>query len=108
VITLDAARRDEAIEAGWLAYRGLMDEDEHRRQCAEWNVIAVVEPSGSVICALFAKDGELHLGIVPEWRNRWASRRLIKRMLEHGYRTRFATTEQKRFIDRCGQIGDRR
>ena len=88
MIQLDANRRAEAIEAGWLAYRervaGL--EDAYRMACDTWQVIAVVA-SGAVIGALFARDGVILLGIVPEWRGRWASKRVIREMLRYGRKT---------------------
>lgn len=104
MIHLDEHRRDEAIEAGWEAYRERVPglEREYRAMCQAWQVIAVV--ADRVIGALFAKDGVIHLGIVPEWRSRWASRRLIREMLGYGRSTTLlpCETECKAFVRRIG------
>lgn len=106
MIRLDPTRRDEAIEAGWLAYRDRLPgmEAVYRNACDGWQVVAVV--ADRVIGALFAKDGVIHLGIVPEWRSRWASRRLIREMLGYGKRTTLLPDEDgpRDFISRIGFV----
>lgn len=103
---LDPARRQEAIEAGWLAYRERVPlmEGAYRLACEGWQVIAVV--ADRVIGALFARDGVIHLGIVPEWRGRWASRRLIREMLGYGKTTTLQPdeTDCREFIGRIGFV----
>ena len=106
MIYLDPSRRDEAIEAGWLAYRERVPlmESAYRLACESWQVIAVV--ADRVIGALFARAGVIHLGIVPEWRGRWASRRLIREMLGYGKATTLQPDEAdcREFIGRIGFI----
>lgn len=106
MIHLDPTRRDEAVEAGWRAYRDRVPglEREYRAMCQAWQVIAVV--ADRVIGALFAKDGVIHLGIVPEWRSRWASRRLIRDMLSYGRATTLlpCETECRAFVSRIGFV----
>lgn len=106
MIYLDPARREEAIDAGWLAYRDRLPDMEavYRTACAGWQVVAVV--ADRVIGALFARDGVIHLGIVPEWKGRWASRRLIREMLAYGTRTTLLPdeAEQRHFISRIGFV----
>jgi GNAT superfamily N-acetyltransferase len=111
VIRLDPNRREEAIEAGWLAYRERVSgfEEAYRIACETWRVIAVVE-SGAVIGALFVRDGVIHIGIVPEWRGRWASRRTIREMLSYGRKTTVGGDETGclSFVQRLGfeRVGD--
>jgi GNAT superfamily N-acetyltransferase len=106
MIYLDPARRGEAIEAGWRAYAERVPgmEAAYRAACEGWRVIAVV--ADSVIGALFARDGVIHLGIVPEWRGRWASRRLIREMLSYGKTTTLLPNEadSRDFIGRIGFV----
>lgn len=106
MIHLDPSRRQEAIEAGWLAYRDRIPalESAYRAACDGWRVIAVV--ADRVIGALFANEGVIHLGIVPEWRGRWASRRIIREMLTYGARTTLLLEEdgQRKFIGRLGFV----
>lgn len=106
MIHLDPSRREEAIEAGWLAYRDRVPgfEREYRAMCQVWDVIAVV--ADRVIGALFAKGGVIHLGIIPEWRSRWASRRLIREMLGYGKSTTILPCESecREFVRRIGFV----
>lgn len=104
MIRLDPERRQEAIEAGWTAYQERTPDmrEAYLQACEEWQVIAVV--ADGVIGALFAKDGLIHLGIVPEWRGRWASRRLIREMLSYGTATTLLPDEHEcaDFVRRIG------
>lgn len=104
MIYLDENRREEAIEAGWLAYRERLptSEAQYRAACEAWKVIAVV--ADRVIGALFCLNGVIHIGIIPTWRGRWASRRLIAQMLGHGKRTELMQDEAAcaSFIGRIG------
>ena len=110
MIVLDPTRRAEAIDAGWLAYRERTPgmESAYRQACEGWQVVAVVS-DGQVIGALFAKDGVIHLGIAPEWRGRWASRRVIREMLAYGNTTTVLPGEPcAEFVRRVGfeRVGD--
>jgi len=110
VIRLDPTRRQEAIDAGWLAYCDRLPsmEGAYRRACEGWQVVAIV--ADRVIGALFARAGVIHIGIVPDWRGRWASRRLIREMLGYGTKTTLQPGEDgpREFIRRIGfvKIGD--
>lgn len=105
-LRLDPSRRQEAIDAGWMAYRDRIPSMEaaYRSACEAWQVVAVV--ADRVIGALFARDGVIHLGVVPEWRGRWASRRLIREMLSYGTRTTLMPGEDgpREFIGRIGFV----
>ena len=58
MIHLDGSRRDEAIDAGWLAYKERTPEHEsaYRAMCADWRAVAVCS-GDEVIGALLEKDG---------------------------------------------------
>ena len=100
MIRLDPARRDEAIAAGWDAYAEHVQGHEaaYRSACERWQVVAVV--ADEVIGALFVDGGVIHLGIVPEWRGRWASRRLLRDMLSYGKSTQMMAAESLAFVKR--------
>jgi GNAT superfamily N-acetyltransferase len=104
-VTLDETRRDEAIEAGWLAYQEHLPAHgaAYRAACERWRVVAVVA-GDEVIGALFVDVGVIHLGIVPEWRRRWASRRVLRQMLSYGKRTEMMADESVEFVDRIKRI----
>lgn len=99
-ITLDPARRAEAIDAGWRAYAEHVpcNEATYRSVCERWQVVAVV--ADEVIGALFVDGGVIHIGIVPEWRGRWASRRLLREMLSYGKTTQMMAGESLAFVER--------
>lgn len=105
MIALDEARRDEAIEAAWQAYRERLPglRASFVAACERWQMVAIVSGS-EVIGALFVRDGVIHIGIVPAWRGRWASRRLIRQMLGYGTRTTLLDGEAHcaEFIGRLG------
>ncbi len=105
MIRLDPSRRSEAIEAGWLAYRDRLPEhrEAYLRACEGWSVIAVCDDD-VIAGALMAKDGVIHLGIKPEYRGRWASRRVIREMLSHGRKTTLMPGEDPEFIQRIGFV----
>ena len=107
-VTLDPARRDEAIEAGWLAHADRFPEHEaaYRRLCAGWGVVAVVA-QGEVIGALLVDGEDIHVGIIPAWRGKWASRRLIRQMLEYGKTTTMMQDEAHDFVQRIKRIDSR-
>ena len=97
---LDPARRDEAIAAGWVAYAEHVPGQEaaYRSACEPWQVVAVV--ADEVIGALFVDGGVIHVGIVPKWRGRWASRRLLRDMLSYGKTTQMMPGESLAFVER--------
>ena len=105
MIYLDEYRRGEAIEAGWEAYRDRIPTMRlaYDVTCDSWGVVAVCSGS-EVIGALFHKDGVIHLGIVPAWRSRWASKRVIREMLAYGTETTVQPWESDclSFIGRIG------
>lgn len=106
MIYLDESREQEAIEAGWIAYRERVPgyESEYRSACGNYRVVAICSDS-QVIGALFVRaDGVIHMGIVPEWRSRWASRRIIRQMLAYGNKTTLMDDEDPSFISRIGFV----
>lgn len=105
MIHLDESRRAEAIEAGWLAYservKGM--EGAYRAACQSWQVVAVCD-GPKVIGALFVRNGVIHLGIIPEYRSKWASKRVIREMLAYGKNTTVLDNEPDciEFVSRIG------
>jgi GNAT superfamily N-acetyltransferase len=104
MVHLDPSRSAEAVDAGWRAYADAVPGQEvaYRKACEGWQVVAVV--SDDVIGALMVRDGVIHLGIVPEWRGRWASRRVIRQMLAYGKRTQMLAGETLEFVNRIKNI----
>jgi RimJ/RimL family protein N-acetyltransferase len=108
VIWLDVYAREQAIEAGWLAYRERLQwftRDQWQASCAPWFMFCI-KSGGEPIGAAFLKDGKVHIGIVPEWRGRWASRRLIREILSFGTETTLlkSETQQREFVLRAFKV----
>jgi GNAT superfamily N-acetyltransferase len=103
VIYLDLERPDEAIKAGWIAYRERVPtlEEAYHSAVSKWTAIAVCDDE-KVIGVLLADHGVIHLGIIPEYRGRWASKRIIREMLKYGKRTTLMDHEDPKFIERIG------
>lgn len=98
-------RRDEAIEAGWIAYSERVPgmRDAYLQACNGWAVEAVCS-GDQVIGALYSKSGFIHLGIVPEWRGRWASRRVLREMLKRGTKTEIGPGDDAKWLARIKDI----
>ena len=100
-IHLDPQRQKEAVVAGFLACEeALRDHVEaYVNVMAEWNPVAVCDDD-KVIGVLTSKDNIVHLAIIPEYRGRWASRRIIRDMLKYGTET--TPGEDNTFVERIG------
>ncbi len=102
---LDHNRREDAISAGWRAYAERCPgmEAQYRAACDGWNATAILR-DGNVIGALLHRQGVVHIGIVPEWRGRWATKGAIKEMLSYGTLTQVRDEEEgaKDFVRRLG------
>jgi hypothetical protein len=78
----------------------------YRRIVEEWNPVAVCDDN-KVIGVLISKSNTIHLAIIPEYRGRWASRRIIREMLKYGTTT--DDGDHRDFVERLGfkRIGSR-
>jgi GNAT superfamily N-acetyltransferase len=74
--------RDKALEIGYAAtnWQDPVTFDEYLNIAASWQVQLIVR-DGEPIGAIFRKDGETHISVLPEWRRRWLSRGLLKKLL---------------------------
>jgi hypothetical protein len=54
--------------------------DDYVRVAADWDVKAI-ERDGHVIGAVYSKNGETHVSILPEFRRRWLTKGLLKDIL---------------------------
>ena len=77
----------------------------YREAVRLWRVVALVS-GDEVIGALFHREGVIHIGIVPEWRKRWATRGLLKACFRYGTKTTLlpGEVEQREFVRRAFRI----
>ena len=81
--------RERALPIGYKATAWVdpMTYEQYLDVSASWQVELVVR-DGEPIGAVFRKDGETHVSILPEWRRKWLSRGLLKKLLAGTRRTR--------------------
>jgi hypothetical protein len=74
--------RDLALKIGYeaTAWVDPMPFEQYLDITASWKVELVVRDD-KPIGAVFRKDGETHVSILPHWRRRWLSRGLLKKLL---------------------------
>lgn len=69
-----------AVEVLYRAYGGRLDGvslEAFRRTAAGWE-LALLMAGAEVVGAATRRGGELHIGILPDWRKRWATRGFIR------------------------------
>jgi hypothetical protein len=81
--------RTLGLKIGYAAtdWRHPMDYDTYEQEMADWHVSVIIrdlEPIGAV----YRKDGETHVSILPHWRQRWLTRGLLKKLLTDTRSTR--------------------
>jgi hypothetical protein len=81
--------RDRALEIGYAATDWIEPTtfEQYLNMAAGWQLELVVR-DGEPIGTVFRKDGETHVSILPEWRRKWLSRGLLKKLLAGTRRTR--------------------
>jgi len=81
--------RDSALRVGYTAtdWHIEMSYDDYVKFASDWDVKAISR-EGSVIGAVYSKNGETHVSILPEWRKRWLTKKLLKDLLANTTITR--------------------
>lgn len=74
--------REEALKAGFEAtdWHIPMTFDDYLQVTADWDVKAIAKQN-QIIGAVYNKDGETHVAILPDWRRRWLSKSVLKDLL---------------------------
>ena len=73
--------RDMGLRAGYEAteWRIPVDEDTYRMFLEDWRVQAIMRDN-QCIGAVFRRDDELHVSILPSWRRRWLTKGLLQQL----------------------------
>ena len=87
--TLITDDRSTAMRVGYEAtdWSASVSFDEYERALEDW-VVQALQRDGETIGAVFTKDGEIHVSIRPDWRRRWATKGLLRDLLDKPIRTR--------------------
>jgi hypothetical protein len=83
--------RDLGLMIGYAAtdWAQPIDFEDYANIAADWQVSVIIrdnEPIG----AMFKKNGETHVSVLPKWRRRWATKGLVKEILSDMRFTRVA------------------
>jgi len=73
----------DAIRVLFNCYRDRVAGDfaQFMKMALGWD-LAYLKVNGLVVGAAIRRAGELHIGVLPEWRGRWATRSFIRRILK--------------------------
>jgi len=74
--------RNLALKTGYAAtdWEDYISYEDYEDIAADWTVKALMR-NEKVIGAVYSKNGETHVSILPEWRRRWLTKGLLKEIL---------------------------
>ena len=74
--------REDALKIGYVAtdWHIPMSYERYVEIAADWTVQAI-ERDNKIIGAMYSKNGETHVSILPEWRRKWLTKGLLKEIL---------------------------
>jgi len=74
--------RDLALKIGYAAtdWDDYISYEDYANIAADWNV-RLITKGETAIGAIYSKNGETHVSILPEWRRRWLTKGLLKEIL---------------------------
>jgi len=81
--------RDLALSVGYRAtdWSEPLDFDTYLNALTDWHVQAIMR-GDECIGAVYRKEDEVHVSIVPEWRKKWATKGLLRQVCSKGTSTR--------------------
>jgi len=79
--TVIVSDRQEALRLGYEAtdWSNPIDFEDYEFSLKDWDV-QLIQRDGENIGAVYKKDGEVHVSILPKWRKRWATKGLINEL----------------------------
>jgi hypothetical protein len=79
--TVIVSDRQEALRLGYEAtdWSNPIAFEDYEFSLKDWNV-QLIQRDGENIGAVYKKDGEVHVSILPKWRKRWATKGLINEL----------------------------
>jgi len=74
--------RELALKIGFTAtdWHEPIDYETYKEITTDWDVKVIIK-GNTAIGALYSKNGEIHVSILPEWRKRWLTKGLLKKIL---------------------------
>ena len=74
--------REDTLKVGFVAtnWHIPMTWEDYIKATADWTVRGI-ERDNKIIGAMYSKNGETHVSILPEWRRKWLTKGLLKEIL---------------------------
>lgn len=106
VTTRLANDRETALQMGYAAtdWSTPVSFEQYAEALKDWRVQVILrddEPIGAV----FKKDGEVHVSVVPEWRKKWATRGIIKQIFDEANHTTVTSGHEDYMFDILQRLG---
>ena len=81
--------RETAVRVGYFAtdWTYPIDFDRYVNAVKDWDIKAI-NRDGECIGAVYTKDGERHVSVVPEWRCKWITKGLLRQLLDGAEKTK--------------------
>ena len=103
--TVIVSDRQEALRLGYEAtdWSNPIAFEDYEFSLKDWDV-QLIQRDGENIGAVYKKDGEVHVSILPKWRKRWATAGVLRDLFRRGTWTRVTDGNDHMFgiLERLG------
>jgi hypothetical protein len=98
--------RETALRVGYAAtdWSTPVSFEQYADALKDWRVQAILRDD-EIIGAVFKKDGEVHVSILPPWRRKWATRGIIKQIFDAADRTTVTSGHEHYMFDILQRLG---
>ena len=98
--------RDAALRVGYEAtdWSTPMSFENYCAAVKDWTISAI-KRDGDIIGAVYKKDDELHISVLPEWRKKWLTKSLWKNFFQSGRVTTKVTPGHDYMYDVLKRLG---
>ena len=98
--------REAALLVGYKAtdWSAPITYEEYRAAVKDW-IIKAISRDGQIIGAVYNKDDELHVSVLPEWRRLWLTKGLLRQLFGGSRVTTKVTTGHDYMYDVLKRLG---
>ena len=98
--------RDAALRVGYEAtdWSAPISFENYCAGVKDWTISAI-KRDGNIIGAVYKKDDELHISVLPEWRKKWLTKSLWKNFFQSGRVTTKVTLGHDYMYDVLKRLG---
>lgn len=98
--------REAALRVGYEAtdWSAPITYEAYRTAVKDW-IIKAISRDGQIIGAVYNKDDELHVSVLPEWRRLWLTKGLVKQLFGGPRVTTKVTTGHEYMYDVLKRLG---